>query len=136
MALAPTRKTTKILVVDDDRDLVDLLSFALSRAGMEALPALDASTAMKSLEDKHPDLVVLDINIGAASGFDMLKELRRKSEIPVIMLTGRDAEDDKIMGFELGADDYLTKPFSHRELIARIKASLRRRRDPWTSPQV
>ena len=115
-----------ILLVDDDRDLVDLLAFALRRAGFSVLPAYDSPTALKLVEAKQPQLAIFDVNLGSWSGFDLLKDLRRWSEIPVIMLTARDTEEDKVLGLELGADDYLTKPFSHRELIARIRAQFRR----------
>jgi two-component system, OmpR family, response regulator VicR len=116
----------RILLVDDDRELIDLLAFALKRAGLEPIPAYDAVAALRLFDERQPDLVVLDINLGASSGLDVLKELRRRSPLPVIMLTALESEDDKIRGLEAGADDYLTKPFSHRELIARIRAQLRR----------
>jgi DNA-binding response OmpR family regulator len=115
-----------ILLVDDDRELIELLSFALRRAGLDPIGAHDATSAMRQFEEHTPDLVVLDINLGTSSGLDVLKELRRRSAVPVIMLTALDSEEDKVRGLESGADDYLTKPFSHRELIARIKAQLRR----------
>ena len=113
------------LLVDDDRELVELLAFALRSAGLEPLSNCDGPMAMKLFEEKRPDLVVLDINLGASNGLDMLKALRARSNAPVIMLTAADAEDDKIRGLNLGANDYLTKPFSHRELIAGINAQLR-----------
>ena len=116
----------KLLVVDDDRDLVDLLAFALGRAGFQVLPAFDATSALRLLKDESPELAVVDVNLGPRDGFELLHELRRQSLIPVIMLTARDSEDDKVKALEMGADDYLTKPFSHRELTARIGALLRR----------
>jgi two-component system response regulator VicR len=116
----------QILLVDDDRELVDLLAFALRRAGLEPLPAYDASSAIQVFSDKQPDLAVLDVNLGLGNGLDVLKALRQRSQLPIIMLTAFDTEEDKVRGLELGADDYLTKPFSHRELIARIRAQLRR----------
>jgi len=116
----------RILLVDDDRELIDLLAFALKRAGLDPIGAHDAVTAMRLFEARNPDLVVLDINLGASSGLEVLKDLRRRSQLPVILLTALDSEEDKIRGLEAGADDYLTKPFSHRELIARIRAQLRR----------
>jgi two-component system, OmpR family, response regulator VicR len=116
----------RILLVDDDRELIDLLAFALKRAGLEPIPAYDAIAALRLFDERRPDLVVLDINLGASSGLDVLKELRRRAQQPVIMLTALDSEEDKVRGLEAGADDYLTKPFSHRELIARIRAQLRR----------
>jgi DNA-binding response OmpR family regulator len=116
----------RILLVDDDRELIDLLAFALRRAGLDPIGAHDASAALRLFEERQPDLVVLDINLGASSGLEVLKDLRRRADLPVIMLTALDSEEDKVRGLEAGADDYLTKPFSHRELIARIRAQLRR----------
>jgi DNA-binding response OmpR family regulator len=133
----------QVLLVDDDRELVELLAFALRRAGLDPLPAHDAATAQRLFEEKRPDLVVLDVNLGAGNGLDVLRSLRTHSHVPVIMLTAFDAEEDKVRGLELGADDYMTKPFSHRELIARIRAQLRRagiepasRRAPQTRLEV
>ena len=121
----------RILLVDDDRELIDLLAFALKRAGLEPIAAHDAAGALRLFEERQPDLVVLDINLGASSGLEVLRELRRRAELPVIMLTALDSEEDKVRGLEAGADDYLTKPFSHRELIARIRAHLRRSGQEW-----
>jgi len=121
----------RILLVDDDRELIDLLAFALKRAGLDPIAAHDASAALRLYDERQPDLVVLDINLGASSGLDVLKELRRRGQLPVIMLTALDSEEDKVRGLEAGADDYLTKPFSHRELIARIRAQLRRSGQDW-----
>jgi two-component system response regulator VicR len=122
----------QILLVDDDRELIDLLAFALKRAGLEPLAAHDAESAVRLFDEKQPDLAVLDVNLGGASGLEVLKSLRRRSQVPIIMLTALDSEEDKVRGLELGADDYLTKPFSHRELIARIRAQLRRSGQEWT----
>jgi len=116
----------KILLVDDDRDLLELLCFALSRAAFATHAAYDAPMALRLLDEARPDLAVLDVDLGDWDGFDLLRELRRRSQIPVILLTARDGEEDKVRGLDLGADDYVTKPFSHRELIARIRAHLRR----------
>lgn len=124
----------RILLVDDDRELVDLLTFALGRAGFEVLPAYDAPNAERLLEEGRPALAVLDVNLGAWDGFELLRRVRRQSDLPIIMLTARATEDDKVLGLDLGADDYLTKPFSHRELIARIRASLRRQGAEWSAP--
>jgi DNA-binding response OmpR family regulator len=126
-----TGSAVRILLVDDDRELIDLLAFALKRAGLEPIGAHDAATALRLFEERKPDLVVLDINLGSSSGLDVLRELRRRSPLPVIMLTALDSEEDKVRGLEAGADDYLTKPFSHRELIARIRAQLRRSGQEW-----
>lgn len=126
----------RILLVDDDRELIDLLAFALRRAGLEPLAAHDGAAAIRQVADREPDLLVLDINLGAFSGLDVLKEVRRTSAaLPVIMLTALDSEEDKVRGLEAGADDYLTKPFSHRELIARIRAQLRRAGQEWQPRQ-
>jgi DNA-binding response OmpR family regulator len=121
----------RILLVDDDRELIDLLAFALKRAGLDPEAAHDRTSALRLFDERKPDLVVLDINLGASSGLDVLKELRKRSSLPVIMLTALDSEEDKVRGLEAGADDYLTKPFSHRELIARIRAQLRRSGQAW-----
>jgi DNA-binding response OmpR family regulator len=115
----------KVLLVDDDRDLVAMLTFAITRAGFAVVSAHDAPAALRLLEQEHPDVAVLDVDLGRSSGFDLLRDVRRKSDLPVIMLTGMAAERDKLQGFELGADDYVTKPFSHHELLARIRARLR-----------
>ena len=124
----------KLLIVEDDRDLVELLTFTLTRAGFEVLAAHDVPTALK-LVGEQPDLVVLDVNLGPWNGLDVLREIRPGNDVPVIMLTGRDKEEDKVQGLDLGADDYITKPFSHRELIARIRALLRRRRHEVLRPR-
>lgn len=116
----------RVLLLDDDRELVDLLAFALRRAGLTPLPAYTAAQALGLLEDERPDLVVLDVNLGTASGLDVLRDVRRRSQVPVIMLSGLDGEEDKVRGLEMGADDYVSKPFSHRELISRIRAQVRR----------
>jgi DNA-binding response OmpR family regulator len=124
----------KILIVDDDRDLVDLLTFAMRRAGLEVIGITDPLDALPAVQRESPDCIVLDINLGGWSGLDLLREIRRRSDVPVIMLTARDAEADKLRGFELGADDYVTKPFSHRELIARI--NVQRGRAPGLAKEV
>jgi two-component system, OmpR family, response regulator VicR len=117
----------RILLVDDDRELVELLAFALARNSLEPLTAYDAPNALRLFRERRPDLVLLDINLGSGgTGLDVLRALRQAGRTPVIMLTALDAEDDKVRGLELGADDYMTKPFSHKELIARIRAQLRR----------
>ena len=123
----------KVLLVDDDRALLELLAFALNRAGLDTLLAYDVETAVRLL-DERPQLAVLDVNLGRDSGFDLLRRIRQRSTMPVLMLSGRDAEDDKVRGLELGADDYVTKPFSHRELLARIRAGLRRADQEWSPP--
>ncbi len=116
----------KILVVDDDQDLVEILRFALTRAGFEVVAAHDSPTAIRHLEQSHPDIAILDVNIGAWDGFDLLQEMRQQTQIPVILLSARGAEEDKVRGLHLGADDYISKPFGHSELLARVVAQLRR----------
>jgi two-component system response regulator VicR len=124
----------KILLVDDDRELVDILDFVLRRAGFEPLRAYDAPSGRKVFADERPDLVVLDVNLGIGNGFELLADLRRQSQVPVVMLTGQGSEEDVVRGLELGADDYVTKPFSHRELVARIRTNLRRHDVAWSPP--
>lgn len=116
----------KILAADDDRDLRELIGFTLAQAGYLVLKAGDGQSAMKTFEEESPDLVVLDINMPRASGFQVCEAIRKRSRVPVIMLTVRGEEEDLVRALELGADDYLTKPFSPRTLLARIKALLRR----------
>jgi two-component system response regulator VicR len=127
--------TKQVLLVDDDRDLMDLLVWGVKRAGLEALPAYDGPTGLRLFKERQPDLVVLDINLGGPNGLEVLKELRQHSQVPVIMLTALDSEDDKVRGLQQGADDYVTKPFSLRELMARINAHLRRSRQTESTPR-
>jgi DNA-binding response OmpR family regulator len=116
----------KILVVDDDPDLLALVAFALTNAGYGVVRAADAPAALGVFDAELPDLVVLDINLPTGSGFDVCKAIRSRSEVPVMMLTARGEEEDLVRALELGADDYLTKPFSPRTLLARVRALLRR----------
>jgi len=119
----------KILVVDDETDILDLVSFHLERAGFSVLKAKDGETALSILWDENIDLLVLDLMLPGVSGLEVLKTLRenkRTESLPVILLTAKTAEVDKIVGFELGTDDYVCKPFSVKELIARVKALLKR----------
>jgi len=116
----------KILSADDDKDLLALIAFTLSQAGYLVIKASDGLSAIKAFEAESPDLVVLDINMPGASGFQVCEAIRTKSRVPVMMLTVRGEEEDLVRALELGADDYLTKPFSPRTLLARVKALLRR----------
>ena len=116
----------KILVADDDRDLAALVAFTLTQAGYLVIKAHDGEEALQAFEAEAPDLAVLDINMPGMSGFDVCEAIRRRSRAPVMMLTVRGEEEDLVRAIELGADDYLTKPFSPRTLLARIKALLRR----------
>ncbi len=117
----------RILTVDDDRELIELLGFGLRRAGFTQVVAYDAPTALERFKEDAPDLIVLDLNLAGWDGMDVLRRIRNESDIPIIIVTGRYEEDDRVRGLEMGADDYVVKPFSHRELIARIRAQLRRR---------
>ena len=116
----------KILSADDDKDLLALIAFTLSQAGYLVVKAADGLSAIKAFEAEAPDLVVLDINMPGASGFQVCEAIRAKSRVPVMMLTVRGEEEDLVKALELGADDYLSKPFSPRTLLARVKALLRR----------
>jgi DNA-binding response OmpR family regulator len=116
----------KVLIADDDRDLLELVGFALSQAGYLVVKVGDGTAAIRAFDTEGPDLVVLDINMPGASGFQVCETIRAKSRVPVMMLTVRGEEEDLVKALELGADDYLTKPFSPRTLLARIKALLRR----------
>ena len=116
----------KILVVDDEKKICDLLKAYLEKDGYSVIVAHDGKQALDLVKTQNPDLVVLDLNLPGMDGLDVCKTLRSWSKVPVIMLTARDEETDKIVGLELGADDYVTKPFSPREVIARVKAVLRR----------
>ena len=116
----------KILVADDDRDLLGLIAFALTQAGFLVEQATDGGQALKLFESAAPELVLLDINMPIMNGFQVCEKIRARSRVPVMMLTVRGEEEDLVRALELGADDYLTKPFSPRTLIARIKALLRR----------
>jgi DNA-binding response OmpR family regulator len=116
----------KILVADDDRDLLGLIAFALTQAGFLVEQATDGGQALKLFESAAPELVLLDINMPVMNGFQVCEKIRARSRVPVMMLTVRGEEEDLVRALELGADDYLTKPFSPRTLVARIKALLRR----------
>lgn len=119
-----------ILVVDDEPRIVELARDYLEHAGFAVIVATDGPAALAAARTRHPDLVVLDLGLPGLDGLDVTKELRRDESIPIVMLTARDDELDKLLGLELGADDYLTKPFSPRELVARVKAVLRRAERP------
>jgi DNA-binding response OmpR family regulator len=116
----------KVLVVDDDRDLRELIGFALTQAGFLVVKAADGPSAVRMFDAEGPDLVVLDINMPGASGFQVCEAIRARSGVPIMMLTVRSEEEDLIKALDLGADDYLTKPFSPKTLLARLKALLRR----------
>lgn len=121
--------TTTILIVEDEESLADPLAYLLEKEGFKALVAADGQTALTDFAANDVDLVLLDLMLPGMSGTDVCKKLRATSDVPIIMVTARDSEIDKVVGLELGADDYVTKPYSTRELIARIRAVLRRRSD-------
>ena len=116
-----------ILVVDDEPKITQLVRDYLERAGFSVVTARDGREALMRARTEHPDLVVLDLGLPQLDGLDVTRQLRRDADVPIIMLTARDDESDKLVGLELGADDYVTKPFSPRELVARVRAVLRRR---------
>ena len=115
-----------ILVVDDEPKIADLARDYLEHAGFAVLVSGDGRMALDLARRRHPDLVVLDLGLPGLDGLEVTRELRRDGDVPIVMLTARDDELDKLLGLELGADDYVTKPFSPRELVARVKAVLRR----------
>jgi len=117
---------TKILVVDDERPIVEILQYNLEKEGYHVITAFDGEEALNKVETESPNLIVLDIMLPKKDGFAVCREIRSSFDIPIIMLTAKEMEMDKVLGLELGADDYVTKPFSAREVTARIKALLRR----------
>jgi DNA-binding response OmpR family regulator len=123
----------RILVVDDEANIIDLVRLYLERDGFKVEAAEDGAQALEKIRSLSPDLVILDIMLPEIDGFEVCRRVRNDSDVPIIMLTARDEDIDKIVGLELGADDYLTKPFNPRELAARVKAILRRTE---RSPQV
>src|SRR5215471_4614144 len=115
-----------ILVVDDDRDIADIIGYSLRKEGHKPILAHSGEEALALAERSLPDLVVLDVMLPGLSGFDVCRKLRERGPVPVILLTARGEEADRVWGLDLGADDYVTKPFSHRELLARVRAVGRR----------
>ena len=116
-----------ILIVEDEQNIVDILSFNLSREGYQTLEALDGPTGLQLALEQNPDLILLDLMLPGMDGFEVCRRVRESgSSTPILMLTAREEEADKVLGLELGADDYITKPFSMRELLARVKANIRR----------
>ena len=119
-------KTYKILVVDDEVDIVDFIDGYLTGEGYEVVKAYDGVEALDKMRQDLPDLVVLDVMLPGLDGFEVCKQMRTESTVPILMVTAKDTDVDKIVGLEIGADDYMPKPFNPRELVARIKAILRR----------
>lgn len=116
----------KVLIVDDDRTLADVLAFTMRREGYQVIKAHDGNAALRRWAEDQPDLILLDINLPGEDGFSICKTIRQASQVPIIMLTVRGEDDDVVRGLELGADDYIPKPFSPRQLVARAGAVLRR----------
>ena len=121
-----TGSTPRILLVDDEEAVQKLLTYPLRKEGYQVVPALDGVEALERLREDSFDLVVLDVMLPRRDGFDVCREIRARSAVPIIMLTAKAEEIDKVLGLELGADDYITKPFSVREFRSRVKAVLRR----------
>ena len=122
-----------VLVVDDEKPIADILQFNLIKEGYNVICAYDGDEALEKVEEAQPDLMLLDIMLPKRDGMEVCREVRKKYDFPIIMLTAKGSEIDKVLGLEMGADDYVTKPFSTRELIARVKANMRRLS---TAPQV
>lgn len=116
----------KVLIVDDEKNIVDILKFNLKKEGFETIEAYDGEQAMEMALGSKPDLILLDVMLPKMDGFTVCRKLRQQISTPILMLTAREEEVDKVLGLELGADDYITKPFSQRELMARVKANIRR----------
>ncbi|MBQ5777768.1 MAG: response regulator transcription factor [Oscillospiraceae bacterium] len=116
----------KILVVEDEKAIADILEFNLKKEGYSVICAYDGEAGLNAALGENPDLILLDVMLPKMDGFEVCKAVRKTSNVPIIMVTAREEEVDKVLGLELGADDYITKPFSMRELMARIKANVRR----------
>ena len=128
-------ETGTIVVVEDDHHISDLLDLYLRREGFRVIQAADGTSGLGAIDRERPRLVVLDVGLpGGIDGIEVCRRLRSSSRVPVLMLTARDAEVDRVLGLEMGADDYVTKPFSPRELVARVKAILRRTDGPREEP--
>ena len=125
----------RILIVDDEKNIVDILKFNLNKESFDTIEAYDGKTAIELAEREKPDLILLDVMLPEMDGFTVCRKLRQTMQTPILMLTAREEEVDKVLGLELGADDYITKPFSPRELMARVKANLRRAIDECVPQQ-
>ncbi len=126
----------KILVADDDESIVELIMLYLRKDGFDVITARDGGEALRKITQHSPDLVLLDIMMPVKDGWEVCREIRQRYQLPVIMLTARSEDYDKILGLELGADDYITKPFNPRELVARVRAVLRRSRQESGEPRL
>ena len=136
MSLTPPTRRSGILVVDDDANIRSLLRLYLERAGHRVTEAADGEAALRAAEAAEPDLVVLDLMLPGIDGVEVARVLRQRTDAPILMLTARSGESDKVLGLDVGADDYVVKPFSPRELMARVRALLRRRPASDTSEPV
>ena len=116
----------RVLVVEDEDSLVESIRFTLEAEGYEVVTAVDGVTGLREVRDSNPSLVLLDLMLPGMSGIDVCRQIRQESDVPIVMVTAKDGEADKVLGLEMGADDYITKPFSTRELLARVRAHLRR----------
>lgn len=116
----------KVLIVDDEKNIVDIIAFNLKKEGYQVLTAFDGEEGVKKTFEENPDLILLDIMMPKMDGYEACRKIREKKHTPIIMLTARAEEVDKVLGLEMGADDYVTKPFGVRELMARVKANLRK----------
>ena len=116
----------KILVVDDEKPISDIIKFNMAKEGYEVLTAFDGKEALAVFEAENPDILILDLMLPEIDGLEVARTIRKTSNVPIIVLSAKDTEFDKVIGLEIGADDYVTKPFSNRELQARVKALLRR----------
>ncbi|MBW1605010.1 response regulator YycF [Lactobacillus sp. Sy-1] len=116
----------KILVVDDEKPITDIEKFNLVKEGYDVSVAYDGEEALEKVDEENPDLIILDLMLPKVDGLEVARQVRKNHDTPIIMVTAKDSELDKVLGLELGADDYVTKPFSNRELVARVKANLRR----------
>ena len=125
----------RVLVVEDDEGIREMLKYNLVTAGFSVLEASDGAAGLRTARTSKPDLILLDLMLPGMSGFDFCRALRKSSRVPIIMITAKDAEVDKIVGLELGADDYITKPFSIREVLARVNAVMRRAQPEANEPQ-
>ena len=125
----------KVLIVDDEKAIVDILEYNLQKESYETLKAYDGPEGLRMAREENPDLVLLDVMLPGMDGFEVCRRLREeRNDVPIVMITAREEETDKVFGLENGADDYVTKPFSMRELLARVKANMRRSAAPSTEP--
>jgi DNA-binding response OmpR family regulator len=135
MSVPNSMKTVQVLVVDDDPDILELVCALLSRADLDPVKATNGEEGLRQFFDQRPDLVILDVTMPGMDGFRTLERIRDLSDVPVLMLTARDRELDKVRGLRSGADDYVAKPFGRQELIARVESLLRRPKRPSTNAE-